>query len=794
MQGKSADSVKFLQRMLPNGPWSLTAIGVDRKGVKTQTFVVGEEQQMLQWIDGYNGKWNLYWGVNPVAGKLTKKAEKTDVTAVVRLHVDVDPRAGEELDSERERALKILTNPPDGIPEPTTIVFSGGGYQAFWDLEEPIITNGDLGLAEEAELYNKQFVLAFGADHCHNIDRIMRLPGTINIPDAKKIKKGRKEELSFVVYDKPSLKYPISAFMKAQQVQMVGEKGFGGTHHTVKITGNVERLSGVDDLDEWNVPERIKVVVVQGHDPENPKVGDNSRSSWLFDCCCQLIRKGVPDDKIFAILMDPDFGISSSVLDKGVNAEKYAIRQIERAKEEVVDPWLRKLNEEFAVIENMGGKCRVIEEVMDYGLNRTRLSRQTFEDFRNRYMNQQIEIGKNKDGIPIMKSVGKWWLEHTQRRQYKTIVFAPCKEVPNAYNLWKGFACEPKAGDCEGFLTHIKTNLCSNNEEYYKYIVGWMARCVQNPDSPGQVAIVLRGKRGTGKSFFVKQFGNLFGRHFLQVADSKHLVGSFNAHLRDCLVLFGDEAFYAGDKKHESVLKMLITEEVIPIEAKGVDVEMTGNYTHLILASNEQWVVPAGADERRYFVLDVADSHKQDLRYFHQLSEQMRNGGQAALLHYLLHYDLSEFEVRQVPKTAALQEQKLLSMTPEEEWWYSKLEEGRLLWDGDTWPEDVRVDTLFEDYITHMRRYNVLRRANRTTLGRFLAKVCPNMKRTQRDVVDKVSTHDGFYKEVQHRPYFYLVPTLVESRQVWDSLFGAYAWPEVEIVQQTVLKTATDPF
>lgn len=794
MQGNTDVAIAFLKRMLPSGPWSLTAINVDKKGIKTQTFVPGEEDQMREWIGTYNGSWNLYWGVNPCQGKLTNKAQKTDIVSMVCLHVDVDPRPGEELEAEQERALRILRNPPDNIPKPTVIVFSGGGYQGFWCLEEPLPINGDVGLAEEAELYNKQMVLAFGADHCHNVDRIMRLPGSVNIPDAKKIKKGRKPELSSVVEDS-GINYSIKQFIKAQQVQMSNDKGFGGTTtSTVKIQGNIERLSDVDDLDEWNVPDRVKVVIVQGHDPENPKERDNSRSSWVFDCCCQLVRKGVPDEKIFAILMDPDFGISSSILDKGVNAEKYAIRQIERAKEEVVDPWLRKLNEEFAVIENMGGKCRVVEEIMDYGLNRTRLSRQSFEDFRNRYMNQQIQIGTNKDGIPIMKPVGKWWLEHSQRRQYRTIVFAPGKEVPNAYNLWKGFAVEPKVGDCQPFLDHLFKNLCSGNEEYYKYMLGWMATCVQKPDSPGQTAIVLRGKRGTGKSFFVKRFGNLMGRHFLQVADSKHLVGSFNAHLRDCLVLFGDEAFYAGDKKHESVLKMLITEEVIPVEAKGVDVEMTGNYTHVILASNEQWVVPAGADERRFFVLDVGDDHKQDIAYFKSLGKFMDDGGNEALLHFLLHYDLSNFEVRTVPKTAALQEQKLLSLGPEEEWWYSKLEEGRILYDTDRWSLEVRVDTLFDDYIAHMRRYNVMRRANRTTLGRFLSKVSPSMKRFQKEVVDKISTNDGFFREVTVRPYFYTMPTLEEARKTWDEIYGAYAWPDIDQPQQIDLPEPNQVF
>ncbi len=189
-----------------------------------------------------------------------------------------------------------------------------------------------------------------------------------------------------------------------------------------------------------------------------------------------------------------------------------------------------------------------------------------------------------------------------------------------------------------------------------------MARCVQKPDCPGEVAVVLRGEMGTGKGAFAKHFGSLFGRHFLQVSDPKHLVGSFNSHLRDCVVLFGDEAFYAGDKKHESVLKALVTEEHLAIEAKGVEVFASPNYTHIILASNSAWVVPAGSNERRFFALDVSAEKMQDKKYFAAITEQMNRGGKEALLHYLLKYDISNFEVRDVPKTIALQDQKLLSI------------------------------------------------------------------------------------------------------------------------------------
>lgn len=778
VQPDSGAAVTFLQRWAPDGPWVLTAVQVDRKKIETRTFYPRDMKALNNWLDQYNGHWNIYFSVNPPMKDVSKKTEREDLKSVDWLHIDVDPRAGEELEEERARALAMLTTKlPKGVPEPTVVIFSGGGYQGFWKLQEPIPINGDLELAEDAKRYNQQLEVLFNADHCHNIDRIMRLPGTVNIPDEKKKKKGREPTLATLVSFKDDLVYPISAFTPAPAVQLRGDTGFGGQPQAVKISGNIERLADVNDLDQWGVTDRTKIIIVQGRHPEEPKQGDNSRSAWVFDAVCQLVRASVPDDVIFSVLTDPEFGISESILDKGSNAEKYAIRQIERAKEHAEDPWLLELNDRFAVIGNIGGKCRVVEEVVDHTLGRARLTRQSFDDFRNRFMNQYVQVGLDpKSGLPVMKPVGAWWLGQQQRRQFDTIVFAPGREIRGAYNMWKGFSVTARPGDCSLFLKHVHDNVCQGDEETYRYLMGWMARCVQHPDSPGEVAVVLRGGKGTGKSFFAKQFGSLFGRHFLQVSNPSHLVGNFNAHLRDVVLLFADEAFYAGDKKHGSILKTLVTEETIQIEAKGVDVETSPNFVHLIMASNDEHVVPATGDERRFLVLDVGQESQQKAEYFRAIAKQMDGGGREALLHELLTYDLDEFEVRMVPQTEALRDQKDLSLTPEQDWWLNKLIDGTLFPDQDVWPSEVRKELLVDDYINHTKRWMVSRRGNQTALGKFLGRVCPKLDVIQKIASWDVPNGDGYLKRVEGRAYFWLLPTLEECRERWETLHGRREW------------------
>jgi hypothetical protein len=45
------------------------------------------------------------------------------------------------------------------------------------------------------------------------------------------------------------------------------------------------------------------------------------------------------------------------------------------------------------------------------------------------------------------------------------------------------------------------------------------------------------------------------------------------------------------------------------------------------MASNNEWVVPASSDERRYFVLDVADERAQDHEYFQAILDEAKAGG-----------------------------------------------------------------------------------------------------------------------------------------------------------------------
>ena len=341
--------------------------------------------------------------------------------------------------------------------------------------------------------------------------------------------------------------------------------------------------------------------------------------------------------------------------------------------------WLEEMNSRYMVV-NEAGKIVVYRPTTDPVLERDYLQTFTFDDLKKAYLNDRVEAGTDKDGKPTYKTKGEAWLKHEGRKQYLGgVVFAPGQLLPaDTYNLWQGFAVEPVQGNWSRMKHLILRVICDGNKELFAYVVYWMARAVQEPGTQGEVAIVLRGKRGTGKGTFGNWFGKVFGQHYMYITNAKHLVGNFNAHLRDAVVVFADEAFFAGDKSHASVLKGLITDPFMIIEPKHKNAVMARNVVHLLMASNDDWIVPAGEDERRFCVIDVSSCRQQNHAYFESINKQMENGGLAAMLYDLQKLDLTRFNVRKVPSTDALVDQKIRSLRGPEAWLYDCLQRGEV--------------------------------------------------------------------------------------------------------------------
>jgi P4 family phage/plasmid primase-like protien len=318
--GRTDDAEEFLERWRRGGPWVLTSIVPDGGKTATRTFNASERLAMRDWIEERQGRENIYFSVNDLARAVNKKAGKDDVAALRAQHVDMDPRPGEPLDAERRRAEKLLR---EFNPAPTVIIDSGGGFQGFWLGEEPEVLTAEAAV-RDAELRNLHIETTLQADACHNIDRIMRLPGTVNIPGEKKRNKGRKPALARVVEADWSRRYRLHSFPRAKEP----ETAAGNSKAARVAAGPVQLLEGLGELPK-GVSDRTKALIVNGHDPDDPGRWSD-RSDLVLHVLCDLIRADTPDEQLMAVILDPSFSVSAHVLEQP-KPEQYARRQVQRA-------------------------------------------------------------------------------------------------------------------------------------------------------------------------------------------------------------------------------------------------------------------------------------------------------------------------------------------------------------------------------------------------------------------------------------------------------------------------------
>jgi hypothetical protein len=346
------------------------------------------------------------------------------------------------------------------------------------------------------------------------------------------------------------------------------------------------------------------------------------------------------------------------------------------------------------------------------------------------YANKAITIGSGDDKKRV--SPARLWFSNRERREYEGIEFAPAGGRKGYYNLWQGFAVEPRPGDCGKFLGHLRDNVARGDASIFNWVVGFFAQIVQQPAAKIGTALALRGPPGVGKTKVGEVVGSLFPDHYAIVSDPRYVTGQFNAHMKSLLLLHADEAMWAGDKRGEGRLKDLITGSVHFLEFKGVDPIAVRNYVRLLATGNPKWVVPAALRERRWAVLDVGEGHIQDIPYFAAIDNEMNNGGRAALLHHLLHFDLNTVDLRVIPQTTALLEQKFESATAEEKFWLDTLKSGRLPGALEGEPCACRKSEFYEAYVRHAGRTGVHHRSIQTKVGVFLVDHVPRLVTDQK--------------------------------------------------------------
>jgi hypothetical protein len=454
------------------------------------------------------------------------------------------------------------------------------------------------------------------------------------------------------------------------------------------------------------------------------------------------------------------------------------------SKEEAIE-WF---NKRYAIIK-INGKFKILCE------NNEGIELMDRKDFISFHEDMRITVQEgDKTKMIALTDI---WLKSEQHRKYDGIIFDPSRVGhSDKYNLWKGYKIIPRKGDCSIFYDYMKEVMCRNNENDFIFLLNLIYQMFQQPYAKPGIAVVIRGDEGVGKSFFIEKLGALMGEYYFKTSNPAYIFGDHNGQLKNKLLLHLEEAVWAGSKKDESLLKDLITGRTIEINDKFVPVYSVPNHLHLFISGNPDWLVSAGFKARRLFALHASTTHIRDTEFFKKLDDWFWSGGGAGTLLYDFMNNKVDVNLRLVPVTDELIEQKKQSLSGVAEWAMSIAETGNMPF-GEMIDGELRVikNLLYMDFCKSPIGKNF--RLSERQFGIQFVKLLP-------EVIDGVAqmNSNGTVKtiiKVNHkcrgargiRYDAYGIPSLSVYRSLMDfNLSGKTEWDDKS--EWTILRPNTD--
>jgi hypothetical protein len=622
---------------------------------------------------------------------------------------------------------------------------------------------------------NEGLLELLGSDAVQDNCRVLRLAGTVNYPSPKKQERGNVAELTTLRINKDARAYKaddlIGLVPEKDGLDVYAEEPGAGGRSDAELMALLE----ASRVKNWHDNMRDAVATM---------VGRSESDRAIKFACAAYCSGGLEDPELRELIDGARKKFNKPSVETPVEGSAANESDVTR------------LNKAHAILP-IGGKVRVVTfgELEDFPGRETIVMTQSIGDFQalqNKYRHTYRDKKGESQSVPL----GTHWIGSTERRQYDGgMAFMPKHDgnVGNRLNLWYGFGVKPikpapgsrAAAGRDKFLVFMRDIICSGNEEHFDYLLKREATILQKR-TRSEIALGLRTKEeGCGKGFYEATMGRLLGNHAMQVTNPKHIVGNFNPHLETLLRLTADEALFVGNHEHRNSLFGLVTESKLTIEPKGCAVYQADSYLNLSITSNADHFLPVSGTARRFFIPTVSTKRMQDLAYFNDLKADLESGGYEALLYHLLNeVDLAGFNVRMVPQTAGLREQRDHSLEALDAWWVELLETGTLTGADPDEPHRA-VSNTYDRVVDIGTPLNPMRRHVKQ-LGLYdqAKAIVPKLKGSSDNALGKHLTQmgcDNTKKVLRHRGWSF--PPLAECRAAWVARYPDWKWRDVEITE-----------
>ncbi len=266
----------FLKAFDAEGRHNLVAIPLDGAPVG-QTFQPGDWTGIDKFAERWNGQANLYFSVNePAADAPHGKLRAAQIGTVRAVVADIDSKEGEKIDDAIARGNQVVDMQ---LQQPTFTTDSGGGVQAFWLLKEKIPST-DPATAKVYEL-NGAMADALDSDPAvKDLARIMRLPGTLNLPTEKKrAKNPDRTERSAKVQISTGPRYELAALAEAYPT--TSKIKVSGKTNTAMI--ELDRPASIEKATDWLQNFAPEAIEGAGGEPKTFEVAARMRDFGISE-------------------------------------------------------------------------------------------------------------------------------------------------------------------------------------------------------------------------------------------------------------------------------------------------------------------------------------------------------------------------------------------------------------------------------------------------------------------------------------------------------------------------------
>jgi hypothetical protein len=310
---------------------------------------------------------------------------------------------------------------------------------------------------------------------------------------------------------------------------------------------------------------------------------------------------------------------------------------IQHAQPMTLAKTLWELNDKLAYVEDPG----IIIKLE----NGQKLSPSQFKEHAYANVRHAEQVLKDDGTMDIRPTpAAEAWLKWPLRHQVRRITYKP--GLPQLhdleYNAWRGWGVQPRAGNVKPFLQLIDHLFTGAEPAAKRWFLDWCAYPLQHPGTKLFSSAVIHGRvHGTGKSLIGYTLGRIYGDNFAEINQSD-LHASFNEWAENKQFVLGDDVTGSDKRADADMLKKLITQQSIRINAKYMPTYVVPDCINYLFTTNQPDAFFLEDTDRRFFIHEVVVPPLPE-EFYVEFNMWLQAGGASYVFDWLLKHDCSEF-------------------------------------------------------------------------------------------------------------------------------------------------------